>query len=163
MSEANSHENTPTRRGRRIGRRVGQGVYYSVVLFICVSVTWQITQQVFFPDAALAAADSISCEQGLSQLLAGIEDAKRAADRQVGDADEEAALNRFRAAISATWVGRDSLADKCQAPEHKRLLDAMDRLRYSEEHGVRKQAAELAALRWRVGQMAAEVLHKQAP
>jgi hypothetical protein len=156
-------EPRPLSRARRIGRRVGQAVYYSVVVGISVSVTWQITQQVFYPAVPETPRQWSTCEAGLKELLGGIEKAKRAADRQDGDMDEEAALNRFRIAISPSWAHRDVVGSLCQAPAHKRLLDAMDRLRYSEEHGVRKQAAELTALRRRVGEMAAEVLPQETP
>lgn len=149
-------------RRRLIGRRVGQAVYYVTVVAIAVAVTWQITQQVFFPVAPDAQTRVTSCEQGLRALLDGLEEAKLAAYRQDGDFDEEAALDRFRLAISPSWAQRDVIGDICQSPKQKRLLDAMDRLRYSEEHGVRKQAAELTALRRRVGEMAAEVLPRAA-
>jgi hypothetical protein len=154
----------PRSRAQNIGRRIGQAVYYLAVGAFASTATWQITQQIFYPDPPAKSASTTSCEAGLRRLLSGIEAAKDAASRQdeLRQPDEtldpEAALNRFRAAITPTWADRDAIGDRCTAPEHKRLLDALDRLRYSEEHGVRKQAAELTALRLRVSKMAAEVL-----
>lgn len=145
-------------RNQLIGRRVGQVVYYAAVGAFAFTATWQVTQQIFYPEQRPGAAADVSCEQGLSKLLEGIEEAKREAAKQVHDSDHEAALNRFRTAITASWVDREAIGNKCRSREHKRLLDALDRLRYSEEHGVRKQAAELTALRRRVSEMAREVL-----
>lgn len=159
MAEGSSDERRQSR-GRRIGRRGGQVVYYALVGAFAVTATWQITQQIFLPKAPDVPVTVSTCEEGIEVLLGGIEAAKSAADRHEGDGDEEAALNRFRRAISPVWAQRDAIGAMCQRAEHKRLLDAIDRLRYSEEHGVRKQAAELAALRRRVGDMAAEVLHQ---
>jgi hypothetical protein len=163
QAEEEAAEPRPLSPGRRIGRRAGQVVYYLVVVSISVAATWQITQQVYYPTAPQASPSWSSCEAGLKDLLGGIEAAKQAADRHDADMNDEAALVRFRAAISPSWAHRDAVGTLCQAPEHKRLLDAMDRLRYSEEHGVRKQAAELTALRRRVGQMAAEVIPQETP
>ncbi len=146
------------RRARRVGRRVGQVVYYAVVGAFVVAATWQVTEQVFFPTPPTLTHAIRSCEEGLETLLSGIEAAKRAAATEDGHQHEEAALERFRDVISPIWAQRDAIGEQCRAPEHKRLLDALDRLRYSEEHGVRKQAAELTALRRRVEGMAAEVL-----
>ena len=61
-----------------------------------------------------------------------------------------AALLRYRAAIAPSWRHRDAVEQMCRSTEHDGLLDAIERLRYSEEHGVRSRATELTALRRRV-------------
>lgn len=157
MADGSSEERRLSR-GRRVGRRVGQVVYYALVGAFATAATWQVTQQIFFPKAPDVPVTVSTCEGGIRVLLDGIDAAKQAAARHDGDGDEEAALNRFRRAISPVWAQRDAIGAMCPRAEHKALLDAIDRLRYSEEHGVRKQAAELAALRRRVGDMAAEVV-----
>jgi hypothetical protein len=146
------------RDARRLGRRAGQVVYYVVVGAFAFTSTWQTTRQVFFPDTPAAGTGPTTCEDGVRSLQTGIEAATRAANRPKGDEDEEAALLRFRSAISSTWAHREAIGELCQDNDHQRLLDALDRLRYSEEHGVRKQATELSALRLEVAKLAVEVL-----
>ncbi len=148
------------RNARRIGRRAGQGIFLLAVGLFVATSTWQLTQQVFFPEAPSGPNAPTSCEAGIRSLLRGVEDAKEAAEASARGAGEEVALRHFRDAISATWTYRPTIGELCQGEDHKRLLDAIDRLRYSEEHGVRKQASELSALRRRVAQLAAQVLER---
>jgi hypothetical protein len=67
------------------------------------------------------------------------------------DQGEDAALDRFRSALEPVWRYRDDIASRCRdAPRDKGALDAIERLRYAEEHAVRREAGELAPLRRRV-------------
>jgi hypothetical protein len=64
---------------------------------------------------------------------------------------EDAALADFRRALSPEWDDRDHIEDLCRpSPSSMAALDALERLRYAEEHAVRREAAELAPLRRRV-------------
>ena len=88
-------------------------------------------------------------------LYQSVEQGRRAARLPRDSSDEapseEAALRRYRQAVGPVWRHRDSVARQCRSdPELSRALDAIERLRYSEEHNVRSQAAELGPLRRRV-------------
>jgi len=152
----------PLSRNQRIGRRVGQALFALLVASIAVASTVQITQQIFFAPAT-AALPFTSCSQGLRALHKAIGDARRAAE-EVGAADandEDAAVRRFRAAAAPTWRHRDGVARLCRDDARLRgILDIIERLRYSEEHGVRHQAAELNAIRSRVRKIVAERLQE---
>jgi hypothetical protein len=66
-------------------------------------------------------------------------------------------LLRYRAAVGPSWRHRDGVLEMCgSSAEARRLLDALERLRYSEEHAVRHQATELTALRQRVRRLMAQ-------
>jgi hypothetical protein len=68
---------------------------------------------------------------------------------------EDAALDRFRRALQPDWDDRDHIEELCQpSPSSMAALDAIEQLRYAEEHAVRREAAELAPLRRRVQAMA---------
>jgi hypothetical protein len=148
----------PLSRGRLVGRRIGQVLHWSVVVGIATAATLQLSKQVFFPDPPAAPSPFESCEDGLRGLFDAIHDASLAAEGHDRDPDDEAALERFRAAIQPAWSHRDAVEGLCRGSGHEALLDALERLRYSEEHGVRHQAAELTALRRRVSSMVAASL-----
>lgn len=137
---------------RKIGRRVAQGLYYAFVVALGVAAVSQVGGQVFCVEPPPEPPPFTTCDEGLQQLLAAVERGRRAADWSVadgGDTDEEAALSRYRAAVVPIWRHRDAVAAMCTG-ERRAALDAVERLRYSEEHGVRSQAGELTALRRRV-------------
>jgi hypothetical protein len=139
---------------------VAQALYYGFVLFVAAAAVWQITAQVYFPSAPADPPPFASCEAGLLSFYDSIGAARREAAEvpPSGDRDEEAALARFRAALEPLWRHRASLASMCRDPRHEGVLDAIERLRYSEEHAVRHQAHELSALERQVGEMVAERL-----
>jgi hypothetical protein len=151
----------PPRRGARfVGRRVAQAVYYALAVFIAGAATVQITQQVFFPEPASEPAPFGSCDAGVRALFDAIEAGRVAADRRNHgeiDTHPDEALNRYRDTVAPIWAHRPAVAELCGG-QHRRLLDALERLRYSEEHGVRHQAVELTALRRRVRSLVAESL-----
>ena len=131
------------RRPRRVGRRVAIALYYLVVVSVAVAGAVQITQQVFFvPAGKLPFA---SCHEGLRALFSAVE---RARAEAAGSDGEDAALDRYRRALAPEWGYRDGVAASCQgSPKDERALDAIERLRYAEEHAVRREAGELAPLR----------------
>ncbi len=90
-----------------------------------------------------------SCEDGIRALAGAIDRARAAA--AASDGDEDDAIARFRRALEPDWAGFDGVASSCRTkPENQRALDAIERLRYAEEHAVRREAGELAPLRRRV-------------
>ncbi len=151
-----------TRTARLAGRRVAQIAYYLLAAGIAGAATWQITRQVFAGDA-VGASPYRSCEEGLRALHDAIENGRVAADALTPpSANEEAPLDRYREEVDRVWRYRDGIAALCHSPEHARMLDALQRLRYSEEHGVRHQGAELTALRRRVRGMMQALLGPSA-
>jgi hypothetical protein len=142
---------------RNRGRRIAQFVYYALAAAVALAATVQITRQVFF-SAEPPAATYQSCEDGLRALYDAVERARAAAERVLPDESEEAPLLRFRQEVAGPWGARDAVAELCASqPEHRQLLEALERLRYSEEHGVRHQAEELTALRGRVRKLMDEL------
>ncbi|MEZ4446483.1 MAG: hypothetical protein R3B72_45815 [Polyangiaceae bacterium] len=158
---------TPPRRGpRALGRRVALGIYVAGILFVAGNATWQITKQVWFPDPPAEPAPFKGCEAGLRAFYRSIEGARVAArfSDPGGDRHEDRAVERFRAALAPLWRHRGQLAELCEGSPNEGLLDAIERLRYSEEHAVRHQAHELTTLRRRVDQLvAARLLGGAAP
>jgi hypothetical protein len=143
---------------RRRGRRAAQAIYYGMVAAIAVAATYQITQQVFFAATPSEPAPFRSCSEGIGKLYQAVQQGRRAADERVQqDADHEAALERYRAALWPTWQHRDRLAELCRGDRLAPAFTALERLRYSEEHGVRTNAAELTGLRAKVRGMLAEL------
>ena len=116
----------------------------------------QVTRQVFFdpcpgglscPGSATAVSFK-TCRDGLLALHTAVERARQAA---AGTDGEDAALARFRTALTPEWGFRDDVAAACRGKaEDEGALDAIERLRYAEEHAVRREAGELAPLRRRV-------------
>ncbi len=139
--------------GAKLGRRIAQLLYFAFVGLLGGAAIVQITHQVFFPGARENSPFQ-SCSEGLSALYQAIELGRSAAERGP-EADEEGALLRYREAVAPDWRHRDSVARLC-ADDAKKIsvLDAIERLRYSEEHSVRHQAVELSALRQKVKELA---------
>ncbi len=147
-------EDDPLASARRRGRRAAFAAYWvAVVGFILVSAA-QITQQVWAPATA---GQPASCKDGLRALAQAIDRAREAAEAT--DVDEDGALERYRAALLPTWAARDEVASACRGDKKLHAaLDAIDRLRYAEEHAVRREAAELAPLRRTVRELMARDL-----
>jgi hypothetical protein len=118
------------------------------MVFICAAASVQISRQIFF--ASSPPAPYSTCGEGLLALSAAVDRARRAAGTS-GEDSEDAALLRFRGALDPEWTYRDSVAASCKASAQEQgALDAIERLRYAEEHAVRREAGELAPLRRRV-------------
>ncbi len=129
---------------RARGRRIALVVYYALVVAVCLAGAVQITYQVLFepePKAPYA-----TCHEGLRALFSAVTRAREAAAGSGGD--EDTALSRFRTALQPEWTYRDGVAFRCRASARDAgTLDAIERLRYAEEHAVRREAGELAPLR----------------
>lgn len=144
---------------RRTGRRIAQGLYWGVVAAICVAAAAQITRQVLFEPAAQPPYPS--CREGLLELHRAVDRARLAA---AGTDGENEALARFRSALMPEWGYRDGVAAQCQGKKTEEgALDAIERLRYAEEHAVRREAGELAPLRRRVQVIVDRELSPKAP
>lgn len=160
VTEPADAKDTPGRGPRHVARRVAQGLYYGFVVFVAASAVWQITAQIYFPPGPTEPPPFEDCRGGLLAFYGSIDQA-RAASRAVpatGDGDPEEALRRYRANLEPLWRHRQTVASMCRGTRHEGLLDAIEQLRYSEEHSVRHQAHELTALRRRVSQLVAEQL-----
>ncbi len=152
------------KRARLYGRRIAQAVYYALAAALAMAFTVQITNQVFFAPETIDTPHFQNCEEGLDALYQAIERGRAEAQRgSEGEPNEEAALARYRAQVQPAWRHRVEVAQLCRGDESGSLLDALERLRYSEEHGVRRQAAELTELRQRVRRMFTEQRSKAAP
>ena len=120
--------------------------YYSVAAVIAVASTVQVSRQVFAVPSARS--PFATCRDGLLALVSASDRARRAALEIDG---EEAALARFRRALDPEWTHRDAIAATCRGSAgDEAALDAIERLRYAEEHAVRREAGDLAPLRRRV-------------
>lgn len=129
----------------RRGRRVATIVFLSVVVVWVLYVSGQIVVQAASPSVAGPAFDS--CDHGLAQLFGAVERARGAAE---GDDDADTALKRYRTALSPEWTALEAARKLCVSEEDRRSLDAIERLRYAEEHAVRREAASLSVLRRQV-------------
>jgi hypothetical protein len=120
-------------------------------LFLSFVSSWvlyasgQITKQIFWP--APVPATVKTCEEGLASLHNAIEKGRASAELEN---DPAKGLLRFRAEVDPVWVELPPIQGLCQAAADRRSLDALERLRYAEEHAVRREASSLAALRKQV-------------
>ena len=141
---------TPDRSPRAVGRRVAFAVYYGIAVAVGGASAVQITRQVFF--VPTPTPPYASCHEGLRALFDAVARAREAAAGVGGG--EDAALARFRSALEPEWTYRDGVASQCMSSasgaRDATTLDAIERLRYAEEHAVRREAGELAPLRRKV-------------
>lgn len=132
--------------GRKRSRALAVIVYYVLIGLICVAATAQITLQVFYQPRV--PSPYAGCHEGLAALVSAIERARHAAP---GPDGEDAAIERFRTALNPEWRYFDSIGDGCRGSvKDEGALDAIERLRYAEEHAVRREAGDLAPLRRKV-------------
>lgn len=121
-------------------------------MFLALVAGWvlaasvQIIQQVLFPE--VVPSPYPTCEAGLKQLRKALDDARHSAAE--GDENPDEALARFRSALRPEWRYLEGIRATCRDREALAGLDALERLRYAEEHAVRRESASLAALRRRV-------------
>lgn len=134
-------------RAKARGRRAAFTVFYLLAVGVSVAGAGQIFVQAFQRREAPQLGVT-SCSDGLSKLTAAVERARKAASVTDG---EDAALAHFREALTPEWDDRDHIEDLCRSSaQSMAALDAIEQLRYAEEHAVRREAAELAPLRRRV-------------
>jgi hypothetical protein len=132
---------------RARGRRIALVVYYAVVACVGTAAAWQITRQVMFEP--IPPGPAATCQEGLRSLFGALARAREAAAG--ADGGEDLALERFRQNLQPEWGHRDGVASRCRgSTKDEATLDAIERLRYAEEHAVRREAGELAPLRRRV-------------
>jgi len=132
---------------QRLGRRVALGLFWVVAVWISVAAALAVTRGVF--TGAPEGAAHVSCSEGLRALSGAIVRARTAAAGSEGSEDE--ALARFRGGLEPEWSTHNAVTAACHGrAEDERALDALERLRYAEEHAVRREAGELAPLRRRV-------------
>jgi hypothetical protein len=133
-----------------LGRRLGLVVFGLVVTAFTLVCSIQIIRQVWFPATTELPAD---CHAGVRDLILAVERGRRAAAAENGN--EKAALARFRAQLDPEWSRRPAVERACGGHEETRraLRDVLE-WRYSEEHAVRYEAADLARLRRRVHALA---------
>lgn len=140
-------EQRPVRSARARGRRVALALYYGLVALVGGASAVQITRQVYFGPAPVP--PYADCQDGLHALFGAVSRARDAAAGAEGGEDE--ALARFRKALDPEWRYRDGVAAQCRgSAKDAAALDAIERLRYAEEHAVRREAGELAPLRRKV-------------
>ncbi len=132
-------------RARQLGRTIGIAVFGLIVATFTVVCSVQICLQVWAPEVTTSDLD---CSAGTLRLIEAIEAARVASADQ---AEEQAALARFRGALAPAWTHRPGLARACAGdPAAVQRLHAVDRLRYAEEHAVRYAAIDLAKRRQEV-------------
>jgi hypothetical protein len=150
----------PARNPReRTGRRVALALYWAVGLFLGLVPAASITRQVFTAEDGPKYA---SCTAGLGALSAAVDRARAAGTS--GEGTEDDALARFRAALQPDWAGFEGVASSCRGkPEDEGALDALERLRYAEEHAVRRESGDLAPLRREVRRKVPEVEPSPSP
>jgi hypothetical protein len=133
-------------RGQRLGRRIVALAFLSFVVAWVIGATGPIVKVVLYPDAT--PPPWASCREGQLALHDALTRAVLAAQ---GDDDADEALRRFRDALAPEWGELEGTRVLCRAVEsERRSLDALERLRYAEEHAVRREASSLAALRRQV-------------
>lgn len=158
------------RRARLRAKRAVLGVFIAVAsVFIGLSAL-QIVPAVFglgvtplagLPD--LSGPTPRGCSEGVRRLAAALDRAAARAVEARGDevrsqgrvleekqaaADEEAALQSFRAALAPEWDGEEAVAALCKDdPRGEDAFAALLRLRLAEEHFLRKELVEIAPLR----------------
>lgn len=141
----------------RRGRSVGGFVF--MVLVVVPTAIWasQVIRQAFAtPDAA-----GINCEAGLSELLKGLDQA-RASARPAADEDE--AIEAFRANLGPTWTISRQVRAACKSvPARLVQYGRIERLRYAEEHAVRYETRGLSADRHAVEGIRRELLPARSP
>jgi hypothetical protein len=134
---------TPAARGRRAAAIAYWAVVAAIAVVVAVEISWQVL------GAPGPPAPYPTCHAGLRALQGAVVRARDAAAHSTEG--ENAALGRFRDALQPEWTYRDGVAGRCRGtPKDEGALDAIERLRYAEEHAVRREAGELAPLRRRV-------------
>lgn len=129
----------------KLGRRVAIGLLFTFLVLFVIGVTTQLTQQVFFRGSPDPTAFS-SCREGTKALYKAV---TRASKDAQGETDVPKAIALFRAALAPDWDHVELVRSLCTGSE-RASLDAVERLRYAEEHAVRREAASLEHLRKQV-------------
>ncbi len=143
-------------RSNRRARQIGAGVFLSFVVVWVLFASTQITLQIFWPDPTTASpVPAPTCSETLATLHTSIQRGQTAAEL---DVDPATALGHYRAEVDPVWAAHASAKELCVSAADRRSLDALERLRYAEEHAVRREATSLAALR---KQVAADIASRE--
>lgn len=150
----------PSDAGRRVGRKIGWGLYATFVLLVTLVPAAQVFRGALFPPKPDTPAPFDDCRAGLRALHQSIVDGREAAAQvEAATHEPEVALRRYREVVDRVWQHRRRAAELCEPdPALSGALDALERLRYAEEHGVRSQTAGLGPLRRRVAEIVARSL-----
>ncbi|MFO0551724.1 MAG: hypothetical protein U0271_25285 [Polyangiaceae bacterium] len=140
--------------GLRRARRITAIVFLLAVGTWVAAASGQIVQQAIFPK--VPSAPYHSCAEGVVALHGALE---RARGESEGDLPPEVALVRFRKGLEPEWTLVEAVRASCKTDEERRSLDALERLRYAEEHAVRREASSLTALRRQVASDVAKLAH----
>lgn len=142
------------------GRRIASRVFLGFVGAWTALAAGQICVQVLLP--AVTPSPYPTCAAGLGALHAAVTRARESSGvpsssnaaplglGSVGSGDAEEALGRYRAALEPEWGRLEGIRQSCPGEVERRGLDALERLRYAEEHAVRREASSLAPLRHQV-------------
>jgi len=122
---------------RKAKRFIFIGYFCVVCLVIGISIT-QVARQVY---ATPSEAPAVRCSDELVLLMNAVERAKTRAHASQGPADQD--LPTFRADLRPEWDKVESLRKACSRAPHAQALDAIEQLRYAEEHAVRRDSFEL--------------------
>ncbi len=134
--------------GGKRGRRLASVAYYLVAGAVAAMATVQLTRQIFFSrEGALNLAPS-ECLDAERRLYEALSRGRETADVAAASGDPELALAAFRAEVEPAWRGHERIREVCaHDPRLVRALDALERLRYAEEHGLRTHTTEVVAAR----------------
>ncbi len=134
----------------RAGKRIALVLLFGGLAAFVFGSTGQIIQQVFYarPAEGASAPPYPDCHAGLVSMHAAVVRARGAAE---GESDVAVALDRFRGALEPEWGRFEAVRALCRSNESdQHSLDAVERLRYAEEHAVRREAGSLEVLRKQV-------------
>jgi len=126
------------------GRRAALITYFGVAAVVSAIGGGQVIWQTFRP-APPGGTDFASCGDGLVRLAAAIDRARSAASLEGG---EDAALIAFRGALAPEWDSIERARVLCGEAGAADVA-TLERLRYAEEHAIRREASDLAPLRRR--------------
>lgn len=131
-------------------QRVSRVVYGFYVIFTAVFVgglIYEVAVQVFAGDAPKTQALAADCARGV-RTLEGAVNRGIAAGLGGEDGDVDIAVSRYRGTRDEEWKRMDAVASACASePRGKEALAALARLDRQAEGVVRRQTAELRAVR----------------
>jgi hypothetical protein len=126
--------------------RVVYGVFVTVTAVFVGGLILEVALQVFAGEKPKVEALAAECAQGVKALESAV---NRGIASGLGtDADVDAAVARYRGTRDEEWKRLDTVAASCAAqPRGKEAMAALARLDRQAEGIVRRQTAELQAVR----------------
>ena len=146
------------REARKKGRRIAMIGYFVLVVIIAAISAWRVTGQVLEQHHGGRSSEPIDCSEGIRSLVAAVDRARTvAATSTFGESE---AVNLFRDSLRPEWDRRGDIQHACSASADLRnTYDAVMHLGFTEEHAVRRDAVELAAVR----RKAADLVRRHMP